>query len=316
MFRINIFTKLMLVVILIIFGYLGVIKFIITPRVNASIVSLEEQKAKEILDKVTMFANNVASDLEKYKLIAIEQHKNRLINLTDSVWSLIKTKYEQSKPENIGVILKERGENFKKNLLSFYEKNKNKMSEEELKEIIKKYVNVYRYNSEETAYFWINDFTGTMILHPINSDTNGKNLINFADPNGVYLFKNFISIAKNEGSGITKYQWHNPQTKKVEDKISYVFKFEPFEWIIGTGEYYSVLKQKLQNEVIELVEKLRYEDNNYFYISDYSNILISHPYLKNKDMSDVKDIKGSLIIPPMIEIAKKEGSGFYSYWWK
>ena len=36
----------------------------------------------------------------------------------------------------------------------------------------------------------------------------------------------------------------------MKDKISYVFTFEPFGWIFGTGEYYSVLKNKFKNIII------------------------------------------------------------------
>jgi len=74
--------------------------------------------------------------------------------------------------------------------------------------------------------------------------------------------------------------------------------------------------KKLQKDVIELISKLHYGDHNYFYISDYNNILISHPYLQNIDMSNVKDIKGNLIVPPMVKIAREKGEGFYTYWWK
>jgi methyl-accepting chemotaxis protein len=147
-------------------------------------------------------------------------------------------------------------------------------------------------------------------------ELNGKNLWDFKDPKGVYLFRDFAQVCKERGSGIVRYQWENPNNHKVEDKISYVFTFEPFGWIFGTGEYYSVLRKKFKDEVIELVSKLRYGDNNYFFISDYNSVLISHPYLKNKDFSNIKDIKGNLIVPPMVEIARKHGEGFYSYWWK
>ena len=77
---------------------------------------------------------------------------------------------------------------------------------------------------------------------------NGKYLGDFKDPNGIYLFKQMVQKCKKQDSGIVKYQWLNPKTKIVEDKISYVFTFEPFNWIIGTGEYISVLQKKLQND--------------------------------------------------------------------
>ena len=316
MFKSKIFLKAMLVVTSVIVIYTLAISVFVIPKIDNSIRSLEEKSAKEILSKVVTVTKNVSKDLDSFKQRSLQRHKDELKNLTDTVWSIIQTKYEQSKPENLHNVLKQRGEMFKKNLTHFYNTNKDKMTTPQMKDAIKNYTKIYRHDSLNTGYFWINDFNATMIMHPISSHLNGKNLWNFQDPNGVYLFRDFALTCKDSGAGIVKYQWNNPDSGKIEDKISYVFTFEPFGWIFGTGEYYSVLRNKFQNEVIELVSKLRYADNNYFYISDYNNILISHPYLQGKDMSKVRDKKGNLIVPPMITIAKEKGEGFHTYWWK
>ena len=316
MFKSKIFLKAMIVVSGVIVIYTLAILAFVVPKIDSSIQSLEEKNAKEILNKVVTITQNVSKDLKSFKKDSLQKHKDELKHLTDTVWSIIQTKYEQSKPENLHTILKDRGEMFKKNLIHFYNTNKDKMTQTQMKEAIKNYTKIYRHDSLNTGYFWINDFNATMIMHPIKTSLNGKNLWNFQDPNGVYLFRDFALTCKDNGSGIVKYQWNNPDSGKIEDKISYVFTFEPFGWIFGTGEYYSVLKDKFQNEVINIVNKLRYADNNYFYISNYNNILISHPSLQDVDMSTVKDIKGNLIIPPMVKIAKEKGEGFYSYWWK
>ena len=316
MFKSKIFLKAMLIVASVIAIYTIAISIFAIPKIDKSIESLEEKNAKEILSKVITITKNVSKDLDSFKEKSLQRHKNELKNLTDTVWSIIQVKYEQSKPENLHAVLKERGELFKTNLTHFYNTNRDKMSEQQLKNAIKNYTKIYRHDSLNTGYFWINDFNATMIMHPISSHLNGKNLWDFQDPNGVFLFRDFALTCKDNGSGIVKYQWNNPDSNQVEDKISYVFTFEPFGWIFGTGEYYSVLKDKFQNEVINLVSKLRYADENYFYISDYNNVLISHPYLQGKDLSKIKDIKGNLIIPPMIKIAREKDEGFHTYWWK
>ena len=316
MFKSKIFLKAMLVVTSVTVVYTLAISIFVIPKIDESIQSLEEKSAKEILSKVVTITKNVSKDLDSFKASSLQKHKDELKHLTDTVWSIIQTKYEQSKPENLHNVLKDRGEMFKKNLTHFYNANKDKMTTSQLKEAIKNYTNIYRHDSLNTGYFWINDFNATMIMHPIKTSLNGKNLWNFQDPNGVYLFRDFVLTCKDSGAGIVKYQWNNPDSGKVEDKISYVFTFKPFDWIFGTGEYYSVLKNKFQNEVIELVSKLRYGENNYFFISDYNNVLISHPYLQNRDFSNIKDKKGNLIVPPMVKVARENGEGFTSYWWK
>jgi diguanylate cyclase (GGDEF)-like protein len=73
-----------------------------------------------------------------------------------------------------------------------------------------------------------------------------------------------------------------------------------------------------QQMVLEKVRTLKYGDNDYVWVSDYSSRLISHPdpKLHNSDFSNVKDVNGDLIVPPMVEGALTRGEGYYSYWWR
>jgi len=294
--------------------YTLAISIFTVPKVENDIKNLEIKNAKDTLKKVVIIINNVHNDLENFEKTLLQKHKDELTNLTDSTWSIIQTKYNQSKQENIGVILKNRADSFKTDLMNFYNKNKTKMSEDKIKKAIINYVNIHRYDNG-TGYFWINDRKSIMIEHPISPQLNNKNLETLNSDTAV-VFSQIKETIDNKNEGIIKYKWLNPKSKKIEEKISYVFRFEPFDWVIGTGEYYSVLKTKLQNEVFDLVNKITYDKNNYFFIANYNNILLSHPYLKGVDFSNVKDKKENLIIPPMVKMAKEKGSGFHSYWWK
>ncbi len=86
-------------------------------------------------------------------------------------------------------------------------------------------------------YFWINDNHPTMIMHPTAPEMDGKDLSDFADQNGIYLFREFVRIAETKGGGFVSYMWPKPGDKKPVDKVSYVKLFEPWEWIIGSGIY-------------------------------------------------------------------------------
>lgn len=314
MFRHTIFKKIMLVMIPLIVIYVLAIMFTILPKVNKTIISLEEEKAKESLSKVVVLSKNVAKDLSSFKKYAYETHKKNLKNLTDVEWSIIKTKYIESNPKNISNILKKKAEVFERKLIKFYNDNKNKYPKSLLKEKVKDFIRMYRY--ENNGYFFAGDLDSNSVVNPSKPSIEGKSFKNIKDKNGIYFVNEMAKVAKEKGRGVVKYYWLNPTTKKIEEKISYIFLFKPFKWFIGTGEYYSELNKRLKNEAIELIRKLRYANNNYFFIINYKNILISHPYLQGKDMSNIKDTKGHLIVPSMVKIARKYGEGFYSYWWK
>ena len=86
-------------------------------------------------------------------------------------------------------------------------------------------------------YFWINDLTPTMVMHPIKPELNGKDLSDYKDPNGLLLFKAMVDVARSQGGGVVAYQWPKPGSTAPQDKLSYVKAFAPWGWVIGSGIY-------------------------------------------------------------------------------
>ena len=86
-------------------------------------------------------------------------------------------------------------------------------------------------------YFWINDFTPNMIMHPIKPQLNGKNVAGVKDPDGNALFIDMVNIVKAKGEGFVYYKWAKPGFDDPVDKIGFVKGFTPWQWIIGTGTY-------------------------------------------------------------------------------
>ncbi len=309
------YNKIMFIVTGLIIGYIIAVFIFALPRIDKNFQMLEEKNGKAVLDKVVTITKNVNTDLEHFKKIALQMHKDELKNLTNSIWSIIQVKYNQTKFKNIQKALKSRVKNLKYIIYKIFRKNQHKIPRTELKTKIINFIKNYRYNNG-TGSFWIMDFKPKMIMNPVMPWLDNKYMGHYHDINDICIFNKCMKICKKHNYGAVKYKIINPETHIKEDKIIYAFTFQPFHWIIGTDENRSELTKRLKNEVIELVNKIRYGDNNYFFISDYNNILISHPYLQGKDFSHVKDIHGNLIVPPMVEIARKKGEGFTSYWWK
>ncbi len=96
-----------------------------------------------------------------------------------------------------------------------------------------------RYGPDNKYYFWINDTTPRMIMHPYRPELNGKDLTYYADSSGKRLFVEMVSVTKKQKSGFVEYIWQWTDKADLETKkISYVVLFEPWQWIIGTGVYY------------------------------------------------------------------------------
>ncbi len=109
------------------------------------------------------------------------------------------------------------------------------LDEETAKAMAIETVKNLRYSGKE--YFWINDYTPKMIMHPYKPELNGKDLSDFADPNGIKLFVEMAKVVKESGSGFVYYKWEKPGEKLPISKVSYVKGFKEWGMIIGSGVY-------------------------------------------------------------------------------
>ncbi|HTZ32338.1 MAG TPA: cache domain-containing protein [Methylomirabilota bacterium] len=90
---------------------------------------------------------------------------------------------------------------------------------------------------EGTNYFWINDDHPTMIMHPTKPELDGTDLSATKDPNGKTIFVEFVNAARESKGGFVDYLWPKPGSTRPVPKLSFVKRFGPWGWVIGTGIY-------------------------------------------------------------------------------
>ncbi|RIA35900.1 methyl-accepting chemotaxis sensory transducer with Cache sensor [Ectopseudomonas oleovorans] len=105
-----------------------------------------------------------------------------------------------------------------------------------------------RYAGQE--YFWINDQTPVMLMHPINAKLEGQNLSGFKDPDGKELFNEMVAISRSKGAGQVDYRWPKPGASEPVPKISYVELFQPWGWIIGSGVYVDDVQAEFKTQAL------------------------------------------------------------------
>jgi len=99
-------------------------------------------------------------------------------------------------------------------------------------------------------YFWVNDLAGRMVHHPIKPALNGQDVLDMKDPQGTFLFREFIATAKSGAEGgFVGYQWPKPGTDAPVDKVSFVKAFAPWGWVIGSGLYIDDLEHAFRQEI-------------------------------------------------------------------
>ncbi|MFZ3183000.1 MAG: methyl-accepting chemotaxis protein [Pseudomonas sp.] len=104
-----------------------------------------------------------------------------------------------------------------------------------------------RYQS--TDYFWINDLSPRMIMHPTNPKLEGQDLSGLKDPDGKALFNEMVSVVKASGAGVVNYRWPKPGAQEPVAKISYVELFQPWGWILGSGVYIDDIQQEFRQQL-------------------------------------------------------------------
>ena len=124
---------------------------------------------------------------------------------------------------------------------------------EEAKAMVEKAVAYINENGEDAAfaeiqkadgefrskdlYVFVWDYKdGMMKAHGANPAMVGKPFMDMKDADGVLFFHEFKKTAEGAGDGWVDYKWPNPNTKKIEQKSSYIKKLND-NLLVGCGIY-------------------------------------------------------------------------------
>jgi PAS domain S-box-containing protein len=103
-----------------------------------------------------------------------------------------------------------------------------------------------RYGEENKDYFWITSMDAVMIMHPYRPELEGQDLSDYSDPAGTRLFAEAVSVAAESGSGYIDYMWQwKDDSTHIVPKVSYVNRFVPWDWVVGTGIYIEDVRHEI-----------------------------------------------------------------------
>lgn len=87
----------------------------------------------------------------------------------------------------------------------------------------------------DNGYFWADRTDGTNVVL-LGNATEGTNRANAKDANGFLYVQSFKEQAQ-KGGGYSDYYFPKPNETQASPKRSYTALFEPFDWVVGTGNY-------------------------------------------------------------------------------
>ncbi len=138
----------------------------------------------------------------------------------------------------------------------------NKITVTEAKKKTKEHIKNLRYSSINN-YFWIND-TGkpypVMIMHPTLPALDGKILdvprFNCVGEKKKNLFQAFVDVTEKNDIGYVQYLWPKPVGEKLTadmPKLSCVYRFKQWNWIIGTGIYIDDVDKEIAGLYLKII---------------------------------------------------------------
>ncbi|WP_419764481.1 MAG: cache domain-containing protein [Arcobacter sp.] len=141
------------------------------------------------------------------------------------------------------------------NYIEFHVKRNKKLSKEELKDEILRYIETIRY--EKHGYIWVHDTSYYLRAHPFRKNKLNTYDINLKDAVGSFITKEFVNkTLKNPNGVFIEYYWQKPKEIHFSKKLGFFRLYKKYNWVIGAGLYIDdIQKSILENKRI-LEEKI------------------------------------------------------------
>ena len=256
---------------------------------------------------------NFKNDLNHYKKEFTEQKKKEVKNEVLMIYGLIEYK-EELLIKTVEDRLKDRVNQAYALAMDIYETNKKTKTKDEIKYLIAQSLDNFKFK-DHNNYFFINSNKGQGILfdNKITLD-NYVDIWDLKDLNNQPIIQIQAKIAKEQKEGFTTNSFIKPDSNDgiQYSKISYIKLFEPFDWHIGTGEYIDGLTKKNQEEILNWLNVLKYENSSYMFLNKIDgNVLI----YEGKKV-EPKPHPSPEIFNRQLEISKNQNGDFFKYKYK
>ena len=260
------------------------------------------------------------NEIDSIKSEYLERNKTNVKKEVDRVFDSINYEINKSE-ESLKFLLKEKvyeahsiATNIHKEESDFI-KNGHTHSTDHIFETIKNALGGMIYNNGR-GYIFIDDRNGVNLLQPLNKDIEGKNLLEYTDAKGYQYMKKIADTVINKTEAYDEYYWYKSKDdKNTYKKLSFFKYFEPLDFAIGTGEYFDDFQKQIQENLLDKINNIKFEDNGYIFIFNTEGTYLSH-FDKNKigtNGLNLKDVNGKYFIKDMIEFAKNNNEGYFTY---
>lgn len=167
----------------------------------------------------------------------------------ESMSKMANSDYEKAKVEGYDAEITSQVQAVLSILQSEYDKvQTGELSEEEAKQEAAEIVRAIRYGDDSSGYFWIDDTDYILVMHPILPEQEGNNRYTLEDQNGIMIIQSIYSVCTSaEKAGFNEFYFTKSDGVTVAPKRAYSAMFEPWNWMISTGNYIDEMEADMKN---------------------------------------------------------------------
>ncbi len=228
---------------------------------------------------------------------------------------------KNSVEEKLKINLKHQTETAWRIANAIYQKHKDSLTENEIKQLIITALMPIRF-FDGRGYFWIHDTDHILIAHPFRQKSIGKNDIELTDTKGQKIIRSFVQTAKaNPEGGFVAYYWNKPDVdeeyhqEKGQKKIAHLKLFKPFNWVIGIGEYVSDSNKQLQKEIVQQIATIRHGPRGYIFTHTHDGLCLNHLKTQNVGVNrwELELVNGIKVVQELDRTGRQPGGAFLEY---
>lgn len=193
---------------------------------------------------------------------------------------------------------------------------------------------------QDDTYIFVLAPDGTMLVHA-DSAMEGKNQLDLKDINGKPIIRGLIAAAAAPGrtEGWYHYEWPVPNGLLPRWKSSYVRLVtapSARSYVVGSGLYNDRMERSFVVDMVtDAVSRIEEQGpaafalfhdptgpfiakDGYIFVVDMDGVELVNPgfpNLEGRNLLDLKDTGGKLLIRDMLKVVRTDGSGWVDYMW-
>ncbi|MHB8073506.1 methyl-accepting chemotaxis protein [Desulfosporosinus fructosivorans] len=136
---------------------------------------------------------------------------------------------------------------------TYKRQQKGDLTPEEAKKQAADLVRNLRYDT--TNYFWIDTTDGINVVLLGREASEGKSRYEGKDTQGKLFVQEFIINGTLAGGGYTDYTFAKPDQTEALPKRSYTLLFQPYNWVIGTGNWVDDIDKLVEAKRLDYQQK-------------------------------------------------------------